>query len=337
MDLKFWWQRSLFFYLILGTAVFILVDQKKVSRTILDYLKDSPQYVQDLAAGRSAPDVKKLREALRFYLSLARLFPNPSVYGAIGYCYYQLGRYPQAQLYYEKSIKENTELFGLSYNLAVVYYRTGDYRRAISYFRQANQIPPQKSMIYPKSINPMDQKIKENTTDPSSRLNALMFSYIRSYEFMISGFYHSGQYPQMLETAREAAKVFPGSEDYFFYAAALAAYRLKQFQNAQAFLQQSLRIIEFRINKETFSHRRDGSFYFAKFNNPAQKNALQLRGFVKDRLVPGSEKVDNLVGDKEFLANPGIDVSNEAGQSELFFYPPVIRLKIGSEEKLKIM
>ena len=314
MFLKILCQRSFIFYLIVGVILSFVVDQRKLSRSILDYLKDSPQYVQDLAAGRSAPDVKKLREALRFYLSLAQLFPDPSVYGAIGYCYYQLGRYPQSQLYYEKSIKENTELFGLSYNLAVLYYRSGDYRRAVSCFRQANQISPQKSMMYPKLINPMDQKIKENATDPSSRLNALMFFYIRSYEFMVSGFYRSGQYPQMLETAIEAAKIFPGSQDYFFYAAALAAYQLKQFQNTQAFLQQSLRI------------------------NPAQKNAMQLLTFsLQKRMINLQMPSETQAGDKEFLANPGIDVLNEAGQSELFFYPPVIRLKIGGEEKLKIM
>ena len=165
--------------------------------------------------------------------------------------------------------------------------------------------------MYPKMVNFLEEGIVPSANDHGAlKLTALILVYSRAHEFMVSSLYHSGRYSEMLQTSLKATKTFQNKQDYFLYAAALAAYRLKQFENARGFLQQSLVL------------------------NPQRGKSLQLSHLLTRRLTFSSKEIQ---GEKEFLADPGIDVSDEIRQPELFFYPPIIRFKIGGEEKLKIM
>jgi tetratricopeptide (TPR) repeat protein len=71
----------------------------------------------------------------------------------IGYCHTQLGRYPDAKLFYGEALKlDSLHTTALS-ALGSIYERERNYRKAQSYFAQLTQIDSTNSYYYKKSAN----------------------------------------------------------------------------------------------------------------------------------------------------------------------------------------
>lgn len=117
-------------------ASLFLVNQREALLQRVNTMKGG--YI-DCVSDENCNDPKAITEAREYYMILAELYPN---YGRgsemQGICYLRLNQDKMAIKKFEEAIKQNPDLFWVSFELGKAYYRQGDYSRALKYFQDIN-------------------------------------------------------------------------------------------------------------------------------------------------------------------------------------------------------
>ena len=142
-------------YLATILIMYFAVDHKKIIFKTLDYLQDIPAYLRSYAQGNAPFRYYYLRQSLRYYRNLVKLFPeSPEVYSTIGFCYYHLGNLKKAAYYYQKAIHLDDGFLGLHYNLGLIYVRLGKHKQAVESLYKAINTSPVKTLLHPAMVSP---------------------------------------------------------------------------------------------------------------------------------------------------------------------------------------
>ena len=111
---------------------------------LLDHLAHRPADVQArLELANLYYDSKRPHMAIPFYQEVLKQRPDdPAVRTDLGTCYKRLGALVQAKAEYERVIARHPEYTQAIYNLGVVVYLEGDYRRAVELWEQVAKAAP---------------------------------------------------------------------------------------------------------------------------------------------------------------------------------------------------
>jgi tetratricopeptide (TPR) repeat protein len=94
-----------------------------------------------------ACDTNTLKSGVHYYYHLSKIFPNISAeYNAIGFCFYYLKEYREAQTYFSKAISLDSKNSGLYFNLGMNFLQMKEYDKAL------NALTTGKSQLAPLTL-----------------------------------------------------------------------------------------------------------------------------------------------------------------------------------------
>lgn len=122
----------------LGCLIFyVLVDQVELHLRTLDKLQSS---ADSLMTEYNLPNLDKLslHRSIYYYKTLAKILPISSIeIHALGYIYYQLGEYKKAITYFHQAQKMGLDTFAVDFNLGMAYFALADYTDAKIYIEKS--------------------------------------------------------------------------------------------------------------------------------------------------------------------------------------------------------
>jgi tetratricopeptide (TPR) repeat protein len=294
--------RNVILYFLLAGASFLLVSRKEITTTTLDFLKDVPGYIMAYANGVEGFDATQVRAALRYYKYFAKLYPKSAeALNAIGYCYYTLGSYQRAALYFERAIAADPEFFGIYMNLGVTYYKLKDYAKAFAIIRLTNELRLPEFKSIANAEFPVKKTIIEQNPDPEKRLTvAVKKSSEYAYLYLMSCLLKMNNYQAVLTIFPSALRVSEEYSAWFYCLAGIALYELKDYQKA------------FELFTKTLEFQPDHYPAIQYLHESAEKaGAVNLPQSLKTRIAEYGQKQTQLKDWERQLPD------------WLFFYPPI--------------
>ena len=139
----------------------------------LIFVKDYPlgSYTSNTPGDHNA-----FRNTILYYELLNSIAPSARGYEMVGYCYAQIKEHELAIANYKKALTLTPQFFWLKYNLAVIYYKQGEYQKAIPYFKSIAKTDTKELFIGTVFVNfshlPLTerQNLYENLIDFASAL-----------------------------------------------------------------------------------------------------------------------------------------------------------------------
>lgn len=119
--------------------------------TRLDRLRPQPfDHLKRAFIQKQTLDPRILKTYVIYYSQIITLYPRqfPEAYGMLGYCTQQLGDMDKAAAFYQKAIALHENFFWFHYNLAMVYFQTGQYGKARACLREALRQSPEESLAF---------------------------------------------------------------------------------------------------------------------------------------------------------------------------------------------
>ncbi len=177
-----------------------------------------------------------------YYDQLISYMPSrPDALAMMAYTHYLDGNIKKAIHYYEKAREWNVGFLWFNYNLGVLYYKQGEYQKAVEFFEQAVTTDPQGNMgfIY---LSREFQFIASALKTDDIIQRKLQEAYRRCYQLIVLGYYRAKNFPQLLFGASQAIQSELLPKDFYLFYAGLAAYELKDYKVAVSLLQQCLQI-----------------------------------------------------------------------------------------------
>ncbi len=162
--------------------------------------------------------------------------------GILGVCLFNLGKPQEAIAHFEKARAYNPKYFWFSYDLGIVYAKTGNYAKAMEYLQQALGCEPQASLIYitlSKTLKTLLPVALEQGYIPDQNLHQGIEEATR---LLIASYYRLRQYDQGAMLALKGMATATQQKDFYLYYAGLCAFELKDFMKAVYFFQECLKI-----------------------------------------------------------------------------------------------
>jgi tetratricopeptide (TPR) repeat protein len=110
-----------------------------------------PDALNDLliVEGKQRPDDRRFKAYLRYFRSVAALVPERADAVAMqGFCHFHLGDRERAAAAYEQAVLMAPSFSGFRYNLAVIYFKAGQYSKVMEQLQLAMASDPQESLLY---------------------------------------------------------------------------------------------------------------------------------------------------------------------------------------------
>ena len=133
--MKIFWRRSVFrvgvLYVLIALVVAHFMDRRPMAVNVLNHLQDVPVGLVNAAGQGMSLTGKQVDAAIRYFRERIFLTPDDVVpYATLGYLYNSLDERNFALGQYRKALSLSPNLAGVRYNIAVLHYKTGDYRHA---------------------------------------------------------------------------------------------------------------------------------------------------------------------------------------------------------------
>lgn len=117
-------------------------------------------------------DPKELAKYEFYYRKVTEYMPqNANGYYVQGYCLARMGKSEKAKEAYHKSIDRNPQFFWAHYNLALLYFKGGEYEQASASFTAALQTRPELSLKMILSSK-VFQQLMLQTSNPGPMMTA---------------------------------------------------------------------------------------------------------------------------------------------------------------------
>ncbi len=239
--------RSILLYIAVAVVVFWGVRQDRLAFTTMDYLSSVPAFIQEyanqgIASSLSAPSelqTSRLYQSIRYYKNVLKVFPDSAVFHSIiGYCYYYLGNHQKAIDYYQRAIRLDRNLFGLYYNLGLIYFQDRDFPAAIENFQKAIKTTPVNTVLFRGIVmDPFyNQANYDHSENAGSRNASLKEGYDQCYKLMILSFDELKDYQSLKEVAAYSLTRINSEQEFYSFYAGKASFYLGDYRNSYALL-----------------------------------------------------------------------------------------------------
>jgi tetratricopeptide (TPR) repeat protein len=186
--------RTIFLWAGAMAVALFIVDPREV---FIQRLNTMNQAAIDCLRQENCNDTKSIAEAREYYAILAQVYPH---YGRgfemQGVCYLLLKQDDMAIKKFQEAIKHNPDLFWVSFELGKVYYRRGDYSRALEYFQSI--ISQDKNTLLKKGTLPgLGQFTDSTRRTVMIKLDDFITEIrLRSYQMALGCYIHQGHLKQ---------------------------------------------------------------------------------------------------------------------------------------------
>ncbi|MBF0384932.1 MAG: tetratricopeptide repeat protein [Candidatus Omnitrophica bacterium] len=233
--LKIIFNRMFFIYLAAYLAINASCDKTKADYKVLNWLRGSARYVNDYADGTGKKDLVSFYEASEYYKKLPRVMPDlPFSFGALGYCYYQLGDFKRSKEAYQKAALRNPEFFGAYYNLGLIYSQEGKEKEASDYFKKAVSTGVNSSLRYfVLAAEKQFIDIVRRKEWVRQKEKELVGAYSQSVKNVLAGLEAKGQFKEIIYLSQQVLKAGDiMDKDVICFYAGKAAYQLKGYKQS---------------------------------------------------------------------------------------------------------
>ncbi len=230
-------------FIFRGTITSHIVNERRIvqSKARAIYLNHFLPSFPDLMSFIEHPQGNNPADFIKYYETVISSFPQTTdAYGMLGFLSFQNGETAKAISYYEKAILMNPKFFWFYYDLGLIYLKQDQMDRAGNYLKKASSLSPQsttdavmKSKVYQQLasatnfVYPVGENLKAGYQDAfrklcliSYKINDLQNMLTFSYAAMHSGLDDNGE---------------------FYFYGGVAAYELKDHQQARTLLQECLK------------------------------------------------------------------------------------------------
>ena len=241
-------KRAFIFYAFLFLLAAVLVNHDRIrfgyKIRILDTLMPvSFNYLLDhMIDQKYAPS--DLRPFTSFYKKVTDFFPNEAdAWGMLGFCHFYEGRTKEAVDDYQKAVELEPKFFWFYHNLGVVYFKQGEYLKAIDVTKQGLRRNPQDSLQFIASSTVIYRSLLLSLKNQNINLTKRMEQgYRNSYKMLILSYYELKDFHEMLRIADIVTRMEVEGKDEFYYYAGVAAYELKAYEQAKQYLEISIKL-----------------------------------------------------------------------------------------------
>ena len=206
-----------------------------------NHLLEIGQSVNKISSGSADKKDEKvhfrLKEYERYYRAVTHYMPQyGEAHGMYGFCAYYLGKERSAIASYKRAIALTPDFFYFNNNLGIIYFQKGDYERAVEMFKKAIRTSPEKTL---KTVlaSKIYRQIMVGNPHLIQRMAANWIANRQeTYQMLILSLYQLHDFSEMFLRAQEAIQSGGQRNGFFYYYAGLAAYELKDYSKAAAFL-----------------------------------------------------------------------------------------------------
>jgi len=246
---KFVFTRVIILYLLFYAFSLVIVDYKKIHdriiiRTLNDNMPTDFSYFLRLGEGAGTIEVEKdqLARYSNYYEKVVKYIPKlPEAHGMLGFSYFYLGKEEEAIASIGKAAVLDSYFFWYQYNLGVIYYQKGDYKKAIQFFENAVSKKPEIALIIINRSSVYQRALRGATNLQDIMLARIKSGYSESYRLIVLSHMKSRNYPEMIKTASSAIALGLEHKELFYYYLGVGSYHLNEFQKSLYFLQEAIK------------------------------------------------------------------------------------------------
>lgn len=242
---RFLLTRTATWYIVVGGAFFLLVNQRAAVINRINYLR---LYDFLLDAGDDPGNLRAddLRWGIRYYKKFQYIFPRESLnYANQAFCYFYYGNEKAAYKALIKATAVDPNWYFNHFDLGVIAMRQRKFVQAVDHFDQARKFLPRTVLSYLSLIRtpgPRDrdniQKVIDGLCQQARNDEQTIVIKLAENYFLLKN------YSKMLEYALGGAQNWPGQGE-FFYLAGLGYHASGQYAQAVPFFD---RAIQFNPN-----------------------------------------------------------------------------------------
>jgi tetratricopeptide (TPR) repeat protein len=227
--------------------------------------EDSPAYIQALVQLADLYQAQGLFEVAEQKLITAKqMVPNEVIIDfALGELYYSIGEFNKATTHYEKVLLEHDYIAEVSVTdrLAEAYAASGNYEKALDYFKKGDDKSPDKFFKYGVTANQAERR--DIAIAAWKQVIELDPHYHAVYENLAEALKEEGMLQEALEMAEKGLEVDSFNKSLYFVAATIAHQLNKEEQSEKYvreavaldpdYLEAILFLIEFLKDRERHS------------------------------------------------------------------------------------
>jgi tetratricopeptide (TPR) repeat protein len=176
----------------------LLVDSNRVAhrakiKDLNHTIPSALQLVEEISKTGKARDASELAPYIIYYDKITRYLEGMfDAYAFLGLCHYYSGHYENAVSSWVKSLESNSQFFWPNYNLAVVFYQTGNFDEALVFLQKAALSNPQETIDAVSSSKVYQQVFSQNPQLAKQWPQQLRAAYGKTFHLQTAIFFRLG-------------------------------------------------------------------------------------------------------------------------------------------------
>ena len=204
-----------------------------------------PASMEDLVAfdrNPHGPTTIALENYILYFKTAASVLTSSSAaHAMLGYAYYYSGDFKRAAVFYRKAIKLTPEFFWFQHDLGAIYLKQGRYKEAAEVLEKALACRPEDALIF-LNVSKIYRELNRYASDFGyDTEKGLLDGYRNAHEMLMICYVHLKKYRQCLFLIENSSRLHLHPEEVLHYYSGLIAYELKEYQQAAAFFQLSIK------------------------------------------------------------------------------------------------
>jgi uncharacterized protein HemY len=269
--------RPIVFYTTCILAVCLVLNYPLFRKNSVDQtmnrLTPPINYYKEFVEPKDHFNEYKLRQCVYYHQKVIDLynFERHGAYTMLGYCDALLGDNKKAAKAFQSSVDINPNNFWPYYDLGILSYRQGDYKKAVNYFQIALSKDPKLNVyvLFTSKIY-ADVRLSDSEHSKYNFLDGLREGRLAAYVFLLESLSKVGDFEKMFEIAMLGLKEKLGNEDILYFYAGKGAFHQKYYDKA-------LELFQLSINSN--AKNSDAYYYLALCMRLAGKEELAKQFF----------------------------------------------------------
>ncbi len=208
---NFIFKRTWFLYIYVGGIFYFSIFPSRAYLNRLNALLPIEEGLHEFALGKTDLGRDQFRWGIRYYQEvLKKNYSSAQFYHNMGFCYYYLQDYRQAQTVWEKALTMNPRLYFSAYDLGLMAFKAKDYSKATTYFSQVITRLPQTFQYYAHLGSMLKKSGKDKALTAVMVLNQQVYQDSQNvYALMAKSYFYQKKNSEMQEALRRAIKEHP--------------------------------------------------------------------------------------------------------------------------------